>query len=78
MHTVSCEFVINPEESAKCHQTLSSLVGSGHETKLHTRAFLVQRESEAKNEDTTLTRNDIYPKLCCYSDVGLLSGVVCV
>ena len=32
MHTVSYEFLIKPEESAKCHQTLSSQVGSGHET----------------------------------------------
>ena len=33
MHTVSYEFLmIKPEESAKCHQTLSSRVGSGHET----------------------------------------------
>ena len=33
MHTVSYEFLIKPKESAGCHQTLSSLVGSGHETR---------------------------------------------
>ena len=32
MHTVSYKFLMKPEESAGCHQTLSSLVGSGHET----------------------------------------------
>ena len=32
MHTVSYEFFIKPEESANCHQTLSTRVGSGHET----------------------------------------------
>ena len=32
MHTVSYEFLMKPEESAGCHQTLSSRVGSGHET----------------------------------------------
>ena len=35
MHTVSYEFLMKPKESAGCHQTLSSLVGSGHETTLH-------------------------------------------
>ena len=33
MHTVSYEFLMKPEESAGCHQTLSSRVGSGHETR---------------------------------------------
>ena len=33
MHTVSYEFLMKPEESAGCHQTLSSRVGAGHETK---------------------------------------------
>ena len=32
MHTVSYEFLMKPEESAGCHQTLSSRVGTGHET----------------------------------------------
>ena len=32
MHTVSYEFLMKPEESARCHQTLSSRVGAGHET----------------------------------------------
>ena len=32
MHTVSYEFLMKPEESAGCHQTLSSRVGAGHET----------------------------------------------
>ena len=32
MHTVSYEFLMKPEESAECHQTLSSRVGSGHES----------------------------------------------
>ena len=32
MHTVSYEFLMKPKESAGRHQTLSSLVGSGHET----------------------------------------------
>ena len=35
MHTVSYnmyEFVMNPEESAECHQTLSLQVGSERET----------------------------------------------
>ena len=34
MHTASQEFLLLPEESAECHQTLSSQVGSGHETKV--------------------------------------------
>ena len=33
MHTVSYEFLMKPEESAGCHQTLSSRVGAGHETR---------------------------------------------
>ena len=32
MHTVSYEFLMKPEESAGCHQTLSLQVGAGHET----------------------------------------------
>ena len=32
MHTVSYEFLMKPDESAECHQTLSSRVGSGQET----------------------------------------------
>ena len=32
MHTASYEFLIKPEESAGCHQTLSARVGSGDET----------------------------------------------
>ena len=32
MYTVSYEFLMKPEESARCHQILSSRVGSGHET----------------------------------------------
>ena len=32
MHTASYEFVMKPKESAGCHQTLSSRVGSGDET----------------------------------------------
>ena len=34
MHTctVSYEFLLKPAESAECHQTLSTQVGSGHET----------------------------------------------
>ena len=32
MHTVSYEFSVKPEESAECHQTISSRVVSGHET----------------------------------------------
>ena len=32
MRTVSYEFLMKPEESAECHQTLSPQVGSGHET----------------------------------------------
>ena len=31
MHTVSYKFLMKPEESVECHQTLSSWVGSGHE-----------------------------------------------
>ena len=34
MHTVSYEFLMKPEESAGCHQTLSSRVGAGHETRI--------------------------------------------
>jgi len=33
MHTASSEFLIKPEESAGCHQTLSLWVGSGDETR---------------------------------------------
>ena len=33
MHTVSYEFLMKPKESAGCHQTLSSRVGAGHETR---------------------------------------------
>ena len=68
MHTVSCEFLMNPEESAECHQT-SSRVGSGHETKSHTQAFLMQRGRETKNKATTLARENIYPELCYCSDI---------
>ena len=32
IHTVNYEFLIKPEESAKCHQTLSSQVGSENKT----------------------------------------------
>jgi len=34
MHTASYEFLMKPKESAGCHQTLSSRVGSGDETTL--------------------------------------------
>ena len=34
VHTVRYEFLTKPEESAQCHQTLSSRVGSGHESNL--------------------------------------------
>ena len=30
MHTESYEFLMKPKESAECHSTLSSQVGSGH------------------------------------------------
>ena len=33
MHTASYEFLMKLEESAGCHQTLSSQVGSGDETR---------------------------------------------
>ena len=33
MHTASQEFLLLPEKSAECHQTLSSQVGSGHKAK---------------------------------------------
>ena len=33
MHTASYEFLMKPKESAGCHQTLSTRVGSGDETK---------------------------------------------
>ena len=36
MHTASYEFLMKPKESARCHQTLSSRVGSGYKTS-HTR-----------------------------------------
>ena len=68
MHTVSCEFLMNPEESAECHQT-SSRVGSGHETKSRTQAFLMQRGRETENKATTLARENNYPELCYYSDL---------
>ena len=32
MHTASYEFLMKPEESTGCHQTLSLQVGSGDET----------------------------------------------
>ena len=32
MHTGSYEFLMKPKESAECHWTLSSWVGSGHKT----------------------------------------------
>ena len=32
MHALHNEFLMKPEESVGCHQTLSSWVGSGHET----------------------------------------------
>ena len=32
MHTASYEFLMKPKESAGCHQTLSTRVGSGDET----------------------------------------------
>ena len=32
MHTASYEFLMKPEESAGCHQTLSARVESGDET----------------------------------------------
>ena len=35
MHTASYEFLMRPKESAECHQTLSSWVESGHETRLN-------------------------------------------
>ena len=34
IHTASYEFIVKPEESAECHQTLSLWVGSGHKTRL--------------------------------------------
>ena len=33
--TANYEFVMKPDESAECHQTLSLLGGSGHETNTH-------------------------------------------
>ena len=39
MHTASYEFLMKPKESAGCHQTLSSRVGSGYKTS-HTRLTL--------------------------------------
>ena len=33
MHIASYEFLMNPKESAGCHQTLSARVGSGVETR---------------------------------------------
>ena len=39
MHTASYEFLMKPKESARCHHTLSSWVGSGYETS-HTRLAL--------------------------------------
>ena len=41
MHTASYKFVMKPEESARCHQTLSSQVGSGDKTSLSTRLVSV-------------------------------------
>ena len=34
MHTASYELLIKLKESAECHQTLPSRVGSGHETRV--------------------------------------------
>ena len=34
MHTAGYGFLMKPEKSAGCHQTLSSRVGSGDETRL--------------------------------------------
>ena len=33
MHTANHEFVMKPKKSAGCHQTLSSQVGSGYDTR---------------------------------------------
>ena len=35
MHTASYEFLMKPKESARCHQTLSTRVGSGDETSIY-------------------------------------------
>ena len=34
MHTTNYDFLMKPKESARCHQTLSSRVGSGDETNI--------------------------------------------
>ena len=54
MHTASYEFLMKPKESAGCHQTLSSQVGSGDETNiLQEHPFIARAEwSGQRNQNS--------------------------
>ena len=65
MHTVSYEFFIKPKESARCHQTLSPRVGSGHETNIVPAAALKQKPlrdmTKAEVEEQCLSAYVVIP-----------------
>ena len=66
MHTASYEFLMKPEESAKCHQTLSSRVGSGHET---IEAVLLETSQVCSISHAKLTPG--WALIRVYRDLGL-------
>ena len=51
MYTASYESLIKPEESAGCHQTLSSRVGSGDETTWQRLGRFVHTKNETVSPD---------------------------
>ena len=52
MHTASYEFLMKPKESAGCHQTLSTRVGSGDETTLHRLPYHPVHSTQNRSHNT--------------------------
>ena len=70
MHTASYEFLIKPKESAGCHQTLSSRVGSGDETNKSHDLSYKSHELSCKSHDPHNCRLTV--SACQYKKVRLV------